>query len=184
MPQYDVREAFDIHVASERERVFHALVAVDLRSIRAARWMMYLRMVPSLVRSPLATWRTWSRPGGPLTLTSLGQGPFTLLGESPPEEILLGITGRFWRLVPEVIATDPAAFHAGPPPGMAQATWNFTLQASEFGTFLSTETRVRCADARCRAQFLRYWLVVGVGSGVIRRAILRRVRKVAESERT
>jgi hypothetical protein len=42
---------------------------------------------------------------------------------------------------------------------------------------LTTETRIRCADAATRRHFRRYWRLVGPGSGLIRHAILGQVRR-------
>jgi hypothetical protein len=71
-------------------------------------------------------------------------------------------------------------FTAAPLAGHALAGWSFTVVPRADGTTeLRTETRVRCApDARIK--FRAYWLLVRPGSGLIRRAMLRAIRRAAE----
>ena len=45
------------------------------------------------------------------------------------------------------------------------------------GSRLVTETRVESTDARARRLFALYWLVIRLGSGLIRRDLLRAVRR-------
>jgi hypothetical protein len=42
-------------------------------------------------------------------------------------------------------------------------------------------TRVRCADASARRRFLPYWYLIRPASEMIRRAMLREIRRSAES---
>jgi hypothetical protein len=103
------------------------------------------------------------------------------VAENPPEELVIGLLGKFWTprgaLRADVSVDD---FHAGPPSGLALAGWNFTIVPRADGfTELATETRVWCA-ADVRANFRAYWLVVRPGSGLIRREMLRAIRREAE----
>ncbi len=95
--------------------------------------------------------------------------------------VVFGLTGRFWTRGGDVVPTDPATWHAGPPPGTAQAAWSFEVRPHGTAhTRLVTETRVRCADAATRRAFRRYWRVVRPGSGLLRRILLGRIRRLAE----
>ena len=106
---------------------------------------------------------------------------FVLLEEIPPFELVIGLTGRFWTLSGGLVPTDVATFREAPPAGFARAAWNFTVQPLDSGrSRLGTETRVRCADAATTRRFRTYWRVVAPGSGLIRWAILRQVRRRAE----
>jgi hypothetical protein len=107
---------------------------------------------------------------------------FALLEQRPPEEIVRGITGRFWTANGGLVATDAATFRDSPPAGLARAAWSFRLEAPDPATtLLTTETRIRCADGATRASFRRYWRVIRPGSGLIRRMMLRDIRRRAEA---
>jgi hypothetical protein len=116
-----------------------------------------------------------------LTMRDVIAGGFVLLDEDPPRELVLGAVGAFWRLSGGVCAIDATTFREPQPAGTARAAWNFHLVRRPGGAcILSTETRVRCADAASRRRFRIYWLVVRPGSGLIRRLMLRSIRRAAE----
>jgi sirohydrochlorin ferrochelatase len=79
-----------------------------------------------------------------------------------------------------LVTASAERFRELPPAGLAQAVWNFRVEPRGTGTELSTETRVRCADAVTRRQFARYWRVIRLGSGLIRGSMLRQIRTEAE----
>ncbi|HYT65105.1 MAG TPA: hypothetical protein VEL51_01715 [Vicinamibacterales bacterium] len=105
-----------------------------------------------------------------------------LINNVSPGELVIGVLGGFWTprgvLSPSVSAET---FRAGPPAGQALAGWNFTVTIQPDGsTDLRTETRVWCAPD-VRRKFRLYWLVVRPGSGLIRHAMLRAIRRHAEA---
>ena len=106
---------------------------------------------------------------------------FTLLGEQPGEELVLGTVGRFWHGGGETRPISPARFREPTPPGTAKAAWSFAVDRRPGGTELRTETRVLCADAAARRRFRAYWLLIRPFSGLIRREMLAAVRSAAES---
>jgi hypothetical protein len=95
---------------------------------------------------------------------------------------MIGLLGKFWTSRGGLCDVTAAHFAAGPPVGYALAGWNFTVAARADGRCdLCTETRVWCApDARVK--FRAYWLFVRPGSGLIRRAMLRGIRREAERQ--
>jgi hypothetical protein len=120
------------------------------------------------------------RPGGRLTLREILRHGFCLLGEEPGREVVLGVTGRFWRPTGNVVPSSAADFRAPLPPGLARAAWNFVVEErSGRASLLTTETRVACADAAALRSFRRYWLVVGPFSALIRRHMLRSIASAA-----
>lgn len=106
---------------------------------------------------------------------------FRLLAERSGEEFVVGVVARPWRLLGGLAPVGPAAFHAFAEPGYAKIVWNFSVGAESRGVVrLSTETRVRCTDARSRRKFAAYWAVVGPFSGWTRREMLRSVKSRLE----
>ncbi len=184
MPRADVAASYSTRVGAKPARVYEALLATDFSRHPLVALLMGLRAIPAALVAPRATWNRMrrSRRSGPLPLRALLGQDFALLEEQPPVELVLGLTGRFWTLSGGLVPTAPATFREPLPAGLARAAWNFLLEpvgAEE--TLLRTETRVLCADAATRRQFLRYWRLVAPGSGLIRWAILRQVRHRAEA---
>jgi hypothetical protein len=79
------------------------------------------------------------------------------------------------------VRIPPERFREDLPVGLAQAAWNFEVTATPPGATLTTETRVRCADPATLRHFRRYWRLVAPGSGLIRHATLRQVRREARA---
>ena len=189
MPRYDVVERHRTVVRAPPSAVFAALREADLAGGVVARTLLAVRAVPAAavaaVESPrlaAAEWRE-RRMQRALRLVDFERAGFRVVGERPPEELVLGLLGRFWTPRGGIEAGVSAdTFRTPPPAGQALAGWNFSLRPqSADRTELCTETRVWCApDARLR--FRLYWLVVRPGSGLVRRSMLRAIRRRAEQE--
>jgi hypothetical protein len=193
MPVYDVVERHSIIVRAAPPVVFQAIRAADLGGGLLARLLLALRAVPAAVlaiaaspRGAVGEWRARrAERGRGVRLADFERAGFRVVAERAPEELLIGLLGRFWT--PRGgICHDVAARHfsAGPPAGYALAAWNFTVSTrADGGSELRTETRVRCArDARGR--FRAYWFIVRPGSGLIRRSMLQAIRREAERQPT
>lgn len=179
VPNYDVSSRHSIWVAAPSAQVYQAAREADLGRPAIVRILMGLRLAPARLATVLRLRRpAASAPGQ----RSVGAAGFTVIAELPGEEFVLGIMGRFWTPSGGVVAASAESFRQPPPIGLAQAAWNFRVQPSGSGTELSTETRVRCGDAVTRRQFKRYWRVIRIGSGWIRRSMLKRIRSAAERQ--
>ncbi len=184
LPNPDLSALHSIEIGAPPTRVYQALKVTDFGANPVVAAIMALRAIPALLASPVATWKKLRRQGRPANrapTATLLDGAFTILEDVADEEIVLGITGRFWTPTGGLVPTQAEHFREPLLPGLAQAAWSFHCQAlSPDTTRLATETRVRCADAATRRSFLRYWRVIAPGSGLIRWAILRQVRHRAE----
>jgi hypothetical protein len=176
-----VRERHELRIAAPPAVVYRSLWEADFGGPLASA-LLGVRALPSLVtRWMMPRGRAPRRPdpGTKLTLRRFLDSGFAQLEEVPNEELVLGLTGRFWTPTGGLVPTRTETFHAGPAPGQAQAVWNFRLEANgATSTTLITETRVRVA-ADARARFLLYWSVVRPFSGLLRRLMLRDVRRTA-----
>ncbi|HSL23888.1 MAG TPA: hypothetical protein VK886_20305 [Vicinamibacterales bacterium] len=191
MPRYDVAERHRTVVCAAPAVVYAAIREADLAGGPVTRALLVLRALPAaciaVSRSPRAALAEWRehRPRRGARLADFERAGFRVVAERAPEELVIGLLGRFWTPRGGVCARVSAeTFRAGPPPGQALAGWNFTIHALTEGRVeLRTETRVWCApDARRR--FRLYWLVVRPGSGIIRRAMLRAIRRAAVRDGT
>ncbi len=183
MPVYDVSARYETTVRASPETVYQALWQTDFRRDPLIRALLTLRALPGLVLRPQATrarMRSRNARSGVGLRGVLRPDGFMLLAESPPEELVLGVTGKFWTLSGSLVPSAAATFGEPPPPGLARGTWNFRVESLGDSTRLSTETRVRCADPATRRAFRRYWRIIGGASGLIRKVILRQVKRAAE----
>jgi hypothetical protein len=183
LPDFDVVERHATVVRARPARVWTALRSTDFGRSRLIGGLFALRTIPAVLTAPRETLRRWKEGRGrALTLDSILAMGFALLAERPERELLLGVEGRFWAARRDLRATDSQSFRAPLASGLARGAWDFRLEPVEEGlTRLSTETRVRCADAAARRRFLPYWLLVRPGSGLIRRAMLAAIRRAAET---
>lgn len=176
-PNPDVVETHSIVINAPRETVYGALWTADLGSSFIIKALLVLRSIPGLIARPCAMPRNRK-----LTLQTLIDSGFGLLAEQPGEEIVLGVTGRFWRPAGNVSPFNRPDFDRAVPAGMARGVWNFSISEPGHGqTILTTETRVTCGDPASRRKFLAYWLVVRPFSGLIRLIMLKTVRRIAEA---
>jgi hypothetical protein len=167
MPEYDAHEVHSLWVSAAPEAAYEAVKAVSTREVRLFGPLMRLRTFGRLgrlidVRAPL--------------IGEMQKVGFMWLGERPGEELLVGAIGRFWSPFgnkPRVVE-DFVAFAQ---PGYAKAALNFTVRREGDGSRISTETRIVGTDAVARRKFRRYWLVIRLGSGAIRRSWLKAIRR-------
>jgi hypothetical protein len=190
LPVYDVSEEVATVTVADRQTTWGALMDVDLIEVGRQRPLVALlgavRVLPDLV---------WQRlhgehpPAAPERLTlrdttklPMSGGGWVLLGERPPEEIALGLVGKFWRPVIEFAQVDATAFKDWAEPGFAKTIYVLgTRQLDDKRTLLWAMMRTATTDAHARTWFRRYW-TVGVGSGahVLVNGLLDVVRDDAE----
>jgi hypothetical protein len=172
LPNYDFSAAYEISINAPTSVVYQCLLESDFSKVWLVRLLMSIRSRKRMPRS-----RTI------IDLRQRLQGAgFVILAEIPNEEIVIGIAGRFWRpdggRCMELTAEDFAEFSSS---GFAKATWNFKLRAeSPLNSILSTETRIKCFGSAALWKFRLYWSVVGPFSGLMRKAILKKMKTEAE----
>lgn len=166
LPTYDVRERHQIVVAAPLNDVYATTRALDLSRATLTRWLFRLRGIPTPSR---------------FSLDDFLRLRFTLLGEKPGEELLLGLVGQFWRPSGGLRRLNREGYRDFAESGYAKAAWNFSLEEERAERVrLATETRVLCMDEASRRRFRAYWLVVGRFSSLIRREMLRSIKLSAE----
>lgn len=175
-PNPDAVETHSIAINASSEQVYRALWTADLGGSIAIKILMGLRSLPAFVLH-----RSHARLRNPkITLQTIIEAGFGVLVEKPGEEIVLGVTGRFWRPTGNLSPFHRADFDQAVSQGFARGVWNFRVEQRDVDlTILSTETRVLCGDVASRRKFRLYWLFVRPFSGLIRRIMLKNVRKAA-----
>jgi hypothetical protein len=176
-PNPDASETHSIVINASREIVYRTLWTADLGGSVLIKGLLALRSLPQFIASGC---RSLPRNQQVTLQTIMGSG-FGMLAEKPGEEIVMGVTGRFWRPTGNLSPFNRSDFDWPVPVGLARGVWNFSVSEQSNGqTTLSTETRVICGDPASRRKFLAYWVIVRPFSGLIRLIMLRRVRKIAE----
>ena len=183
LPVYDVREQHRVQVRASPSAVYAAISTTDLGDDRLVRALLFARALPGAMRHGIEGVRALGRGGrAPATLQTLEANGFRILAERPPAEMAIGIEGRFWVLGRAVCTPPAESFRGEIPAGMARVVWDFRVVSRGLDVVeLTTETRVKCADAATRRRFIPYWMIIRPGSGLIRRAILRAIKKTAEA---
>jgi hypothetical protein len=176
-PNPDAVEVHTIRVAARPDVVYRVLWTIDFGKSPIVSGLLTLRSLPERIRT-----RGTALRGRKLTLRAIMDAGFGRLAEEPNRELVLGVSGRFWRISGNLEPFRPEAFSQPVPAGMARAVWNFVvLPQGEGETVLSTETRVTCGDTASRFKFRLYWLVIRPLSGLIRVIMLRAIRRTAEA---
>lgn len=163
LPVYDFSEYHSRKIKASRENVYAALQKVDFRESLFIRLLFFLRGLRS------ATFLE-------------ARKHFSVLLENPPEELVLGLIARPWKLKGDPIKTEPDLFISFQKSDCIKAVWNFDLKPIPEGTLLSTETRVLCLDEASKRKFRRYWFFVRPFSGLMRLEMLRLIAKHVEGQ--
>ena len=171
-PNPDAVEIHSIAIDASPETVHRAIWTADLGGSMIIKLLMGLRSLPEFIlrRGCLPP------PNREITLRSIIGSGFGLLADQP-DEIVIGVTGRFWRPTGNLSPFNRADFDKQVPAGLARGVWNFHIKPNGAGTILSTETRVICGDPASLRKFRRYWLFVRPFSGLIRLVMLRTVKR-------
>ena len=176
LPRFDTSEVHEVWIAAHPTVVFAAVKQVTVREVRLLTPLEALRGLPSLLTGRPAFRPTRSAPV--LDAFTVGVVP---LGERPGAEIAAGAVGRFWRLA----GNEPAGvrtredFLSFTDPGYAKAVIAFLVRPERGGSRLITETRVAGTSPEATQAVLRYWRVIRLGSGAIRRSWLAAIRRRA-----
>jgi hypothetical protein len=174
-PNPDEVEVHSIAIDASPETVHRAIRTADLGGSLIIKLLMGLRSLPEFIR------RSGCVPprNRKITLQTMIDSGFGLLAESP-DEIVLGVTGKFWRPTGNLAPFNRADFDREVPAGTARGVWNFSIKQSDAGTILSTETRVTCGDPASLRKFCSYWFFVRPFSGLIRLVMLRAVKRACK----
>lgn len=173
MPRFDTRSQHAIAVDAPAQAVFTAVGAVTVKEVRFLRELEFIRALPGLLGSGRLDVPTLDAP----LVLSFTRGA-AVLGARPPEEVVAGAIGRFWRLVGNepVVFGSPEEFLIFDDPGFAKAVVGFRLDPRGAGVLLRTETRFVATDEATHRLMSRYWRIIRPGSNLIRTQWLRAIR--------
>jgi hypothetical protein len=176
MPRFDTRSQHAIEAHAPAQALFTAVEAVTVKEVRFLRELEFIRALPGLVMAARLDVPAVDAP----LVVNFTRGA-VLLGARPPEEVIAGAIGRFWRLAGNepVVLRSPEEFVTFTEPGFAKAVVGFRLDPRRSGILLTTETRFLATDAATRRLMRRYWRIIRPGSNLIRTEWLRAIRRRA-----
>lgn len=150
------------------EKILPAVASFDIQRDAIVKTLMSVRQLPQTVRR---------RKRG-TQIKPFGLHSFTLL-EHSATELCYGLRGQFWRsdFGLEVVP-DRGAYGAVLPPGNAKLLLRYQVQQLSSDEYdLCTETFIYCPDKATRLKMAAYWLAIRLGSGWIRRRMLKAVER-------
>jgi hypothetical protein len=174
MPRFDTRSQHTIEVHAPAQAVFTAVEAVTVKEVRFLRELEFMRALPRVAAAGRLDVPTVDAP----LLPSFTRGA-VVLGARPPEEVVAGAIGSFWRLAGNepVLFGSPEEFVTFTEPGFAKAVVGFRLDARGAKILLTTETRFVATDEATRRLMSRYWRIIRPASNLIRTEWLRAIRR-------
>jgi hypothetical protein len=190
LPVFDFSDTIETVVAADATTTWKALIDADLIEVGRRRPLVGLlgavRVLPDLVwqglhgEHPPATPQRLTLHG--TTELPISGGGWVLLRERPPEEIALGLVGKFWRPVIEYAEVNASAFKDFAEPGFGKTVYALGTSPQEDQTTLLWATmRTATTDEHARVWFRRYWTFgVGYGAHVLVHGLLDSVREEAE----
>jgi hypothetical protein len=174
MPDYDVVERHNLHVAAPADVTFAASMEMDLEDSRIIRAIFKGRQI---LLGADADAKTETR--GLVAVTkALGWG---VLADVPGRELVMGAVTQPWKANVVFRGLPPDQFAAFDEPGFVKIVW--TLRADSLGADASiarTETRVVATDAAARRKFRWYWARFSPGIVLIREISIRLIKREAE----
>jgi hypothetical protein len=167
LPDFDVASKYSVRIRATPDRIFQIL-QTGIPTGNMTRLLMMLRRVPGFFAQ---------------RESAEEQPSFYKLKQSQGREIVVGIAGQFWKPVAKTIAINSLEeFLHFQRNGYSKAALNLQITAAQNGiSILSTETRVQSYGA-AKEKFRSYWQFIKPFSGLIRREILRKIKKQAESD--
>ena len=123
-----------------------------------------------------------ARPHPATLLEQMQSIGWVVLAERPGREIVLGSVTRPWETAPVFRSIPPAEFREFAEPGYVKIAWTLSVDPidDKRSTF-HTETRVCTTDHDAREHFRNYWSFVAPGVELIRVAMLRPLKRAAET---
>lgn len=164
IPEYHFSEKHKAITNASSTRIYTSIATLDLSRSAMVKLLYSLRRMP----------RT------SLTLEGMKEIEFNVLGKGETRELVIGLIGRFWKPIPEIIDIAPQAFNSFNEPGYAKAALNYFIEKGPNGNVLSTETRIYCTSTGALVAFSAYWAIIRPFSGLIRRAMLKEILRGAE----
>jgi hypothetical protein len=161
MPLYDIRVRHSKLVDAPGAAILPAFRQSDLGRSWLIRTLFALRGIPKSA----------------LRLDGMLSFGFVPLLDTPDQEVLIGLIGKFWMPSGGLAKVAPQDFVSFQRRGYAKAVLAVAVNFLEPGRCeVVTETRVKAYGKDAKLKFRLYWTLIAPFSGLIRREMLRLIR--------
>ena len=187
LPDYDVNEVHGVRIKASAQVVFSCIKEITPSEISwVMRFLVWLRTLPEKLVGRRETWINREEP----LLSQMSAGNFTLLSESAPREIVLGMLipgkiGRFWQKSSQLNVQGSSArdYFDFNQPGYIRVVMNLLVETTDPDhVSVRTETRCRATSREALTDFTPYWRLIRPFSGLIRIVWLGGIKRKAERQ--
>lgn len=175
IPEPEVAEHYQIAIAAPADIVIASAKQLELLKSPVIRAIFRAREL-ALGGEPD------TRPHPTALMEQMQSIGWVVLSERPGREIVFGSVTQPWQAAPVFRSIPADQFKDFSEPGYVKIVW--TLRADPVDdqhAVFHTETRVCTTDGQARERFRTYWSFVAPGVALIRRAMLRPLKRAAES---
>lgn len=185
LADYDFNEVHSIQINASAHITFDCIKEITPSEISwIMRFLLGLRSLPEKLFGRQEISLSREEP----LLKQFSAGNFTILAESEPREIVLGMVipgkiGRVWQKSSALFTADARArdFSTFDQPGFIRVAMNLLIESTgPDHVSVCTETRCRATSSRALADFTPYWRLIRPFSGLIRLVWLRGIKRKAE----
>lgn len=179
LPHYHFIETHSIKIAASQADVMHAVLNYRGDDDAFFKFAIGLRELPIRLLDKITGQHRISKQAFCLD-------NFTKLEHIEQQELIMGLTGKFWQLnYGQQPILDAASFLAFSESDSAKLTLHFWAEKiSDTHTQLTTETRVFCIDQKALSNFRPYWYLIRPVSGLIRKRILMKIQQNCQVQHT
>ncbi len=173
LPQPRLVEMNRIFVKAKPEKAWAIVRHFELSSVFWIRWLFGIRMALSKLKGGNV-----QNENGGLNIdefTREGSG-FMILQEIPGEDVVVGSIGQFWHFYIPFAQVTPKQFRNFNKHGWGKLAWAISLKPFKGGSTISIELRVTATDPESWKKFRRYYAIIGVGSQLIRNAMMAKLK--------
>ncbi|WP_322756173.1 hypothetical protein [Frankia sp. Cas3] len=173
-------------VAASPEAVRQAILDLETTDLPLTGILTTMRSLPAHMFRRTGPGETTGTPEPTRLVDQLAGRGFVRLADEPTL-LALGTVARFWQPRPaRAQVADAAGFAAFDEPGWAKVATALTIVSADGGrsSILTTTTAIAPTDDAARRAFGRYWALIRVPSGLIRREWLAAIARRAEATPT
>jgi hypothetical protein len=183
LPEYEFRGVTSTVIHASPTQIFKAFREVSLADIPVADWLIDLRYIPGRL---LGRVEEKSDKSVPIS-QSMKDGGNILLGETPDQEVVIGVIGKFHNMLDQepVALNGPDEFATFDDPAYQKLamSWYIAGGDEEKGYRFVMDNRTHALSRAARQKFsLYWWLMIKWGSSIMSYILMNTIKERAEAE--
>jgi hypothetical protein len=184
LPEYEFRGVTSTVIHASPAQIFKAFRELSLADMPVADWLINLRYIPGWLLGKVEEPSDRTVP----ISQSMADGGNILLGETPDQEVVVGVIGKFHNMLDQepVSLNTPEEFAQFDNPAYQKLvmSWYIAGGDEEKGYRFVMENRTHALSPAARRGFALYWwLMIKWGSDIMSRILVNAIKRRAEGER-